>query len=235
VKNGNFNDYYYLPTDPGNIFLAKHIDCGNVATLAEQHSDEENFAILTHLGNWWGELKSSDIPTPYGDPSPMKWGVEELIPYHVGGWKFATVVRDGRNQVESTLMKKSGIEEEHYREDPVDYFCALCKGWRNKARVILDCKKVWGDDYHIEYFEDLMEDPAASVSNILSLNDFTVDRDIVEARARDLKESFIEKGFHSSFNDTTGLNERWHSWTEDQIDIFQAVAGRELGELGYVW
>jgi len=227
-------EYYWLPTIPPEECRIKHTNSGGIEDLAKEAElkyGDKPFAISTHIGNWWGNTPSNEIPQPLEGPSPMKWSAKELLQLPPGEWHFVNVLRDGRNLTESLRNLKGGIEEKLNTENPEDYFKALCKAWRNKARVALECSKTV-PNYHIIRFEDLISNTVDIMDQMFNLIGFSLDHEICMERANDIKQRKVGKK-HTSFKDDTKMNQRWHRWTDHEIDIFKSIANTELVDLGY--
>lgn len=207
----------------------QHTHLGDVAPLAKR-SDIPT--ILTHIGNWWGNKPSGSVPAPYADPSPMKWSKYELDNYiPQAEWKFINLIRDPRNIIESLRNIPGGVEAEYMRNDPDDYFKALCAGYRNKCRIALDCQKAM-PNYKIFKFENLMNDTITTMAGLFDYLDMDLDIELCGKRADDIKQRRVGK-FHTSFKDDSRMNTRYTSWSEYEKNLFKEIAGKELIELGY--
>jgi hypothetical protein len=228
---------WWLPAAPFTGF-ARHIHSGGIEEaihkadyiLARGHQPA-SFVCTSRIGNWWGEKSADFVPLPYEDPSPMKWSYMEMQKLDVDS--HLLLIRDGRNQIESTRRLKGGIEEKWQTKDPEDYFVALCKGFRNRARLALDSQQVMGN-LSIIRFEDVLSDPVSVISNIVESFQLQPDVEFITALWEQLEQRRVCKQ-HSSFQDNNRMNQRWHSWTPREVQIFAEIAGKELEELGYTW
>jgi len=226
--------YYWMTSSLPKI-LTRYTDCGSITKLAVENHLTPNFCILTHIGNWWGQLPSREIPLPLESPSPMKWGLSELRPFFYEGWKFVNILRDGRNLIESTRFHRGGVEEELNKQDPGDYFKQLCMAFRNKARVALQTQLLLGRDvYRILKFEDMMEEPLKFMNDLYKfLYDLPADNVILKKKIAQIR---APKNNHSSFLGQTkieDMKQRHMSWTEQEREMFREIAGKEQEELGY--
>ena len=197
-----------------------------ITETMSQYKDEEHFAYMTHIGDWWGDLRSDNIPLPYEGVTPNRWGPIEITAtiLDVTNWRFISLIRDGRNQIESLRKFKGGFEAQKMKEDPDDYFKVLCKGFRNRASIALDCQRLLFEQYKIFRFEDFIQDPIRITSDMFSFAGLTLNTS---------KISLPTSGEHSSFGESSNYTDRWHSWTTQEKDIFKEIAGRELIALGY--
>jgi hypothetical protein len=227
---------WWLPTSPQNQGFARHIHSGGISeALSRDHyglvqgHNPSVFLCTSRIGNWWGEKRSADVPLPYQDPSPMKWSYQEVLPLNVD--QHILLIRDGRNQIESTRRLKGGIEEKHQATDPEDYFVSLCKGFRNRARLALDCSYMI-PNYKVFKFEDLLADPIGTMSSILDCCGLQMNETFVSVLWDELEKRRVCKS-HSSFDNNKKMNHRWEGWTDKEKRIFQEIAGKELIELGY--
>lgn len=209
----------------------KYIDSGNLTTVAKENNNFSNICILTHIGNWWGDLPPYLIPSPLSSPSPTKWSDVELRPFLYQGWKFVNLMRDGRNLIESTRQYKGGVEEEQVKIKGAQYFEELCLAFRNKARVALHTQQALGkDNYKIFKFEDLMDQPLQFMNDIYRFCfKLPADDDMVRERLKQIRET---KNNHSSFKGSN-MNKRYLSWTEEETQLFKRIARQEQRELGY--
>jgi len=222
----------FLPTVPEKTCPALHTNAGNVVKVANEYWNRD-IAISTHIGNWWGNKPSNRVPYPYRDPSAMKWDVHQLrlllSPSKI--WKFIYLIRDGRNQVASLCNLKGGAEERLSKNNPLDYFIAQCKGFRNRARIAIDC----ANDirvYRIYKFEDLIENPMDTLDTIFQFAGYKINKDFTKEQIRRVQDRVVGPN-HASFKDDKKMHQRWHAWTDQQKDLFKLYAGDELVELGY--
>jgi hypothetical protein len=226
------DEFGFLPTYPQKQCLTVVVPNARIPKTIIELENTENFVIFTYIGNWWGNRSSSDVPEPYEDHSSMKWGINEIQNLHFDGWKFAYLIRDGRNYIESHRRLRGGVEEQFNNDNPKDYFIALCKGWRNRARVALDCANKF-ENYNIYKFEDLLKNPLGFVRNVnLYFNDYKTDVRSIRKLTRQIKNNQIGKK-HSSFNNTENMHFRWRDWTKKEINLFKEITGKEMIELGY--
>lgn len=226
------NFYFHLASIPPVRCI--HKNCGEITRIFEQNRNEENLGVFTHIGNWWGNKHSSLIPSPYGDPSPMKWGPTELINLQQqfpAEWKFINLLRDGRNQIESFRRLKGGVEEKLNCIDPADYFMGHCLGWRNKARIALDCETVL-NNYKIFRFEDLMNNPKETLLSLFSFLGRDPNMEFLMEKMLEVKKRKVGTK-HSSFKKDSEMHRRWKSWEKWEVQYFKKVANRELLELEY--
>lgn len=218
---------FYLPTIPP----CPSSDIA-VSVFGRDADPYSQFAWTVHVGDWWGQLRSDDIPGPWDLYTTMRWGPDELRDLPDADWKFVSLIRDGRNQVESLYNFKGGIEEKLKNEDPIDYFRVLCKGFRNRARVALECEKQLSN-YAIFRSEDLFSDTIPTVERMFNWVGLNLDKTYVQDRL-DFLNSQNAQRIHSSFCDAN-FNCRWQGWPDWKRDTFQQIAGIELVELGYTW
>lgn len=220
---------FWVATSTPYQLPCEHINYGHPDYI--QPGSYLNMSWYTYIGDWWGECSGQEVPYPYEIQTPMRWGPDELknLP---GEWKFVAFVRDGRNQIESLRCLKGGYEEaqiKKYGEE--DYFLRLCRGWRNRTRMILDARAALPDKYQVVYFEDFMKDPVSTLAEIHEWLGFPINRGFVR-RAFELSRKEGTNKRHSSFEGKGNLHERWISWTWEK-QIFADNAQKELEELGY--
>ena len=228
------NSSFWLPTIPKKI-----CPCENYFSLSpEQINDNlpfSHFALNVHIGNWWGEVDSHlEVPEPYDIDTPVKFAAQDLLslPGKQEDWKFIYIMRDGRNQLESLRNFPGGIEEQYHKKDPVNYFQVLCKTYRNKARLALDCQKQL-PNFKIIKFEDLTSNCLDTTKEIYKFIDLPLDEEFV-THAYNLTISSKRDKKHSSFKDKDYHN-RWKSWNNWEINTFKNIAGNELEEMNYKW
>lgn len=220
---------FYLPTIPEKICPCENYWVSNIENTLQRDPPFEYFSWHTTIGNWWGEVQShTEVPGPYDIDTPVKFGWNDLALLPGGNWKFIYLTRDGRNQLESLRNIPGGIEQEYHRKDPENYFQVLCKTYRNKARVALDCKKYL--DFKIVKFENMTQDCLGTMRDIYNFIGLPIDEEFVR-QAYELTLSRREQ--HSSFK-TKDWNDRWKShWSSWEIEKFKEIAGKELDEMGY--
>lgn len=216
---------FWLPTVP-----AKQVICDYYYSLGHINVGQTHDAFYVSHGDWWGPAKSTETPEPYEVECEPRYGPKELLAKGPE-WRFIYICRDGRNQIESLRNIPGGIEQELNAKDPQDYFEVLCKGYRNRMRMALDCNKQI-PSFKIIRFEDLVSNPVGTMDRMYSHLGLYVNKNFVQ-QAWDYS---IEKGMnkqHSSFQGKGKLHQRWESWTEEEQATFERIAGKELRELGY--
>ena len=204
------------------------------AMPAPTQGNEERLAWYTYIGDWWGNVRGSEVPRPYDGYCETRWGPEDIRRLLSLGedWKFLYLIRDGRDYLESTRRVPGGYEEERNRESPEDYFLFLCRGWRNRARIALDCQSAFPERYRILRYEELVAAPIEAVDRVLSWAGLRYNRDFGE-KSLALLEAVGTRERHSSFS--SGPGARWARWTPRERAVFEREAGKELEELGYSW
>lgn len=215
-------DPFQLPTIPE----VPSFDSGSPVRPTDSFSGPAVWMI--HIGDWWGQLKSKDIPGPYDIDTPEKWGINDLLSLPGNDWKFISLVRDGRNQIESLRQMKGGIEEQRNNEDPEDYFKVLCKSYFNRASIISDCLVL--PNYRMFRFEDLMSNPIETLDNMFEFLGLELDKEFC---IQQLKEVQSFKTVHSSFGGLSKANQRWASWTTEEKEIFDEICSEVSKKLGY--
>lgn len=236
------DEKFFLTTQPSNQVAGLHTDCGSIERVVKELNGTrtQNWCICTHIGDWWGELPSYDIPTPYGSPTPMKWSYIELSNPIYKDLKFINLIRSGKNTIESTRRtrgRRTGIsrqetyEERKNRENPRDYFKVLCKSWRNKVHIALDCQTMLTTSrYKIFSFEDLRLNPVETINKIYQFL-FNLEADNATIVERIIQIDSIKKGktggnIHSSFINDKEVNKRWKNWNEEELEIYEKICGR---------
>ena len=224
VKEDHGNAFW-LPTDPANT-----VWCDYYYSLDHVDRGQQHNAFYTSHGDWWGPAKSAETPEPYEVECEPRYGPKELLAKGPE-WRFIYICRDGRNQLESLRNIPGGIEQELHAADPQDYFEVLCKGYRNRMRMALDCKQKI-PSFKIVRFEDLVSDPVGTMDRMYNHCGLYVDKEFVQSAW----DHSIDKGMnkqHSSFKGKGKLHNRWDTWTEWEKETFDRIAGNELKELGY--
>jgi len=216
-------DPFYLDTIPPCVsedVSIPFIDAYN------RYKDRNQFIYMLHVGDWWGQKRSKDIPEPFEDPTSQKWGPDELIVLpEFNTWQFIYLVRDGRCQIESLRNLKGGIEEKLNQQDPEDYFKVLCMGFRNRARLVVESKKHWPNKVHIFHYIDFIRDPINIVEQMFRAGGLILDREKITIPSTG--------DIHSSFGKVRMIDNRYINWTEEEKDVFNKIAGQENKELGY--
>ncbi len=222
---------FFLPTIPSGLCPCENYFARGIEDSLALAPPTDYFAWQVHIGDWWGEAKSADVPGPYDIVTPVRFGVDELRALPGSDWKIIYIVRDGRNQIESLRSIPDGIEADRLAADPDDYFEVLCKAFRNRARLAIDAEQELAG-FRIFRFEDLVENPVNWMQNVYDFIELPLNRKFVQ-QASDLTISSRAAVRHSSFSSRSKLNERWYSWTDREKNIFEYIAGNELRELGY--
>lgn len=222
---------FWLPTIPGESVPCENYFARNIDDTLATCPPFKNFSWHVHVGDWWGDVGShEEVPLPYEVITPVRFGPHELLALPGRGWRFIYMVRDGRNQIESLRNIPGGIESEKHQKNPQDYFQVLCKGFRNRARLALDCQtKVPG--FKMYRFENFIQDPLKTMNDIYEFLGLGLDRDFVTKAWNLTLEAGVQKQ-HSSFK-TSNFDNRWHSWSDWEKETFDRLAGKELEELGY--
>jgi len=189
------------------------------------------FAWHTQIGDWWGEARSCEVPEPYEVKTPVRYGPEELKNLPGDDWRFIYIVRDGRNQIESLLNIPGGIEQDKWNEDSVDYFEVLCKGFRNRARLALDCQDQL-PNFRMFRFEDFASDCVGILKEMYSFSGLQLDEGFAQ-KAYEMTVATKIQQYHSSFGSGKNILSRWKTWQPWQKKTFALIAGNELVQLGY--
>tara|TARA_Y100000310_G_scaffold241139_1_gene245044 strand:- start:1463 stop:2224 length:762 start_codon:yes stop_codon:yes gene_type:complete len=198
--------------------------------ILEAIRSPESKLWYTYIWNWWGETaRHEEVPSPREGECSWRWGPKELAKLE-GDWRFAVQIRDPRSQIESVRRTAGEQVNPQQVEDPENYFIALCKGARNRYRIVLDCMEM--DNYYCYKFEDLIEEPLETVNGLFRFYGLQMDTEAV-TRSIDLNRKSSFKDSHSSFNKSSGCLNRFETWTRREKDIFKEIAGKELIELGY--
>lgn len=216
----------FLETDPSGICPMKDL---YAESLSPKEDSTYQFNVwCAHIGEWWGKKKSADIPEPYGLDTPAMLDYKYLLSLGED-WKFVYIVRDGRNQIESMRKMKGGYEEALIKEDPKDRFLQLCKGFRNRAQVAIDCARQL-PNFRIFKFEDIVADPVSVFTEMFEWCEIPID---VEKVRRNHEASQTGIKTHSSFQDRS-FDDRWKkNWTWTEASLFNQIAGPQLEGLGY--
>jgi hypothetical protein len=226
-------DSFWLPTVP-----EKTCPCENL--LAEGQSIENSlsssppfnfFAWHTQIGDWWGQCKSKEVPAPYEVNTPVRYGPDEIRSLPGNDWKVIYLVRDGRNQIASLINIFGGIEEQRYLSEPKDYFEVLCKAFRNRARLAVDCQNQL-DNFKLFRFEDFIKNHQAIMKQMYNFAGLSINLKFIKAAYKLTISKEIGK-YHSSFPSKSKFSNRWENWSQWEKDTFYSIAGKELFELGY--
>jgi hypothetical protein len=224
---------FFLPTKSPKVCpieQALAVD-GNIDKVLSDPPPFDYFAWYTHMGDWWGEAKSKDVPEPYDVETPVRYGPSEIRNLPGEDWKVIHLIRDGRNQIESLLNIPGGYEEGKFKEDPNDYFEVLCKGFRNRSRMALDCLYSL-PNFRLFKFEDFMTSPVDILSRMYLFAGLKIDEAFVtNAYNLTLKRKVYKQ--HSSFGSFKNIHSRWKEWSSRKKSVFKEIAGKELIELGY--
>lgn len=228
AENVGSRNAFWLPTIP-----EKACPCESLLTV--RHNMDvparfECFSWFTHIGDWWGDLTSAKVPGPYALQTPVRYGPDEIQALPGDDWRVVHLVRDGRNQVSSTFKFHGGRETRKRKEDPHDYFKALCKGFRNRARMAIDCNSLLSN-FKLVKFEHLFMDPIGTMKEMYAFIGLDLDEDFIGKAAGRARAGGWTG--HSSFGSSGGMNQRWKDWAPWQVKAFKKIAGRELVELGY--
>lgn len=222
-----------LPCSPS----CKVVHVGLPFLIEELHKEDEDLAVMTHIGNWWGNLSSSQVPGPYDDDCPMKFSWEQLenlikTNSHID-YKFVYLIRDGRNQIESLRNLKGGCEEEFNKANSEDYFKALSLGWRNQAQIAIDCQINLPSQFKIYKFTDMMTNPTSFFLDLFSYLELVPDIDLILSRIQEMRAAKLDLS-HSSFGNDKDYN-RWKKWTDEEKLFFKRHTTLLLNYLKYEW
>jgi len=221
---------HWMSTVQKKTSVSEHIYSLQLQEIIDMNPPLDFLAFRGNVGDWWGDVKShEEVPGPYDTSTFYRFGPDELSSLP-GDWRFLYLIRDGRNQIESMMNIVGGVEEQKSKQNKDDYFLVLCKGWRNRARLALDCQKRL-QNFRLFHFENLITEPMKTMKAVYSFLDLELDKDKVQ-KAWDFSVSQVRKS-HSSFCDNTKTNNRYSFWTDWQKEQFNNIAGKELIELGY--
>jgi len=228
--SGCSSEAYWMATVPSKTCVSDHIYSFSAEQMISTSEPVELLSWRGNVGDWWGEVSShEDVPGPYDVETFYRFGPDELRSLGEE-WSFVYLIRDGRNQIESIRNIRGGYEARKVAENADDYFRVLCKGFRNRARLAVDCSRSI-PDFHLFRFEDLIADPISVMTQIYNVLGVELD---VDQAVRALKFSLKHaKKTHSSFGGEGLPTTRWASWTDKEVEIFNLIAGSELQELGY--
>ena len=220
---------YWLSTVPSKVAACEHLYSVPLDDLHTLDLPLDTFGWWANVGDWWGEVASHhDVPQPYGVETFYRFAPQDLIDLP-GDWQFIYVIRDGRNQVESMRRVRGGAEETKKKSNGVDYFQVLCKGWRNRARMVLDCAAQL-PNCRVFRFEDLVSQPIKTMQAVYQFLGLAIDTVAVQSALEFTTQNVQHE--HSSFKNSQ-TNDRWRSWSQEEVDLFHNIAGKELRELGY--
>jgi hypothetical protein len=176
-----------------------------------------------YVGSWWGATK--EVPEPYEVDTPSRWSAEYLkrLPDTV----FFSLIRDGRNKLASHRSRPGNAEV--WDSQKFEWEAAA---WRNIARVMLDCQKQL-PNYHLIRFEDFVADPLRTLESFFAIHGHALDVEkCTQLVDRDRLGGIAN--MHSSFGGVKRCNDRYRDWSITEQQKFTEIAGRELGDLGYL-
>lgn len=224
---------FFLATSPSNVCPIEPalIPEGYIENVLDRNPPFDYFAWHTHMGDWWGDLPSFAIPEPYELETPVRYGPDELNNLPGKNWSFVHLLRDGRNQIESLRNIEGGIEQKKNKDNQIDYFKVLCKGYRNRSRMAINCiNRV--NNFKIFKFENFIKNPVETLCEMFVYVGLKPNKGFFqEAYNITIKQNVVKQ--HSSFSSKKNLNRRWISWSPQEKDIFKNICGKELIELGY--
>jgi len=192
----------------------------------------------TYIWNWWGETNNHlEVPGPYDGPEcQWRWGTNELSKLPGKNWKFAVQVRDPRTQIASVMNTKGELNNPLQISDPENYFITLCKGARNRYRIVLDCRNKM-DNYFVYKFEDMVNFPIETVEKLFNFYELEPDiesiKQALENNYKEMQRRVDIGKSHSSFGTSKSYTKRHKNWTDRQRQLFMDIVGKELEELGY--
>jgi hypothetical protein len=203
--------------------------------ISPDYIKRDNLFISTRVGYSWDieTTLSEDIKTAYEHATPYKYSYQDLLNFEKETqthWKYLSLIRNGLNVVSSIINIKGGYEELKMLSNPHEFFVSICKGYRNQARIVIDCKAIL-PDYNILKFEDLIQDRVEFCCNIITGMEMIPDRDYISLK--DSEDLVSLPDVHSSFESDRSFNLRMNALTEWQKETFINIAGKEMLELGY--
>jgi len=236
--NVHINDWsgteesFWLSTKPGKICPCDNYYVRDPQTTLVTNPPIDQFSWYVHMGDWWGVTETHhQVPGPYDLETFSRFSHKELTALPGDDWKFIYMIRDGRNQIESLFNIPDGYEADRLKKDADDFFLVMCKGWRNRARLALDCQALL-PNYKLFKFENFIKDPVNILGEMLTFAGLELNTDLVSKSYKYLNEQSYQSK-HSSFAKNHDTNQRYHSWTDWQKEQFHDIAGKELIELGY--
>jgi Sulfotransferase family len=166
--------------------------------------------------------------TLYGDKTPLYITFMEPIADVLPETRFVHLVRDGRDVTLAYLERDKGP-------------ASVAEGafhWRLRVTRGRDSGRRLGDDRYREFhYEDLIDDPEATVRQICDFLDLDFQPSMLDYGGT--SESFLAEAKnpgdhqHLTMAPTKGLIDWRTEMSEDDLALFEAIAGDALEELGY--
>lgn len=165
----------------------------------------------------------------WGDKTPIYTSYIDLIHRIFPGAQFIHIIRDGRD-VALSMLDKWGAEELH-----VDIYYAARIWMRRIRKARLDGARVGPELYCEVRYETLVEDPEPALR---MLCDFLGEPYVASmAESHRMAREYVPAGhFHAPVRRPPNIRHvaRWRrDMTQEDLRLFQHVAGSMLKELGY--
>jgi hypothetical protein len=166
--------------------------------------------------------------TLYGDKTPLYVSFIEPIATLLPETKFVHLIRDGRDTVLAYLERDKGPAD--VAEGAFHWRLRVSRGHASGARL--------GPDRYREFhYEDLIDDPEATVRAICHFLDLEFTPLMLDYQAT--AESFLSEAKnpgdhqHLTMAPTKGLIDWRQSMSADDVATFEAIAGDTLESVGY--
>ncbi|WP_269541270.1 sulfotransferase family protein [Cerasicoccus fimbriatus] len=155
----------------------------------------------------------------------------QYFPVMFPGQKLVIIIRDGRDNVASTI-----------KTWPDTPFQAACERWNQSAREILAFREAYGDQsfYTLVRFEDLLDQQEITLKSLLerlelprSEYPFNSTDEIEVIGSSDTADQGTPNWDGVKKPANFSPTKRWADWSSEQLDQFNTIAGESMRALGY--
>jgi hypothetical protein len=213
---------FRMPTAPITKCHYLHsVDCINHYTTKIQTNQNllSSFIISNHahLGEYNDTI---GFWKRFGNEISYDWSPQRLKEY-CNSWKIVVLIRDGRNQIES--WRES---DKHKSES----FEEMCVGYNNRVSHINHMSENF--DTHIIKFEDLIKNTSGVVENMYNFLNLKITEEHIKYCNSVIKKDHFG---HSSFGSLDDINNRWKSWSKQELSTFKNISGKYFRMMNYEW
>jgi len=157
---------------------------------------------------YWTRLEN-EIPSLFTLPNLSKLN---------GDWKFVSIIRDGRDQVESWMDFRGQRKPKSVEGDRP--FIDMCEGWAKRANHT----KLLMENFNCKLikFEDLIIDPKLCFYDIMNFIGLEPDN------------LYLDSIIDILNSEKTDNKIKWKDWDKDKLNTFYSIAEDEMKYFNYM-
>lgn len=200
-------------------------DC-ELPTTPPSHYFPEEFCPGKHIIADFIQQRDVTSPEIYSIYAGAEWGSNFYNSLRGNSWKFIYLLRDPRNRAAS--MMEWGQNKGKSLDEKNQIIQRIAEDTKVRAKALASMKN--DARFKIFYFENLAVVPKDELQNMFSFAGLQISEPYLDSKIEEWKSRS-----NSSFQNDQQVNDRWHNWTADQVELFKSIAYNEILSMGYSW